>query len=791
MAQSPADNSKVLTSGILNYYKNAATAWGLGSSNPVQNVATSSGDSVQVHQEEVVSALGALGFTEKPDAPDFWAKATGFLKDQVTKQATYEQSQFNSSPRNVEPASHDLERLENQLPEEKSAALEKVKDQATRRSPEPTTVSPSLGRDIPLFNRVPQSTKDKSKVESGPTGSPPQSALVESENERIKRSGEMRREAGGTSLRDVRQDPLTGIGLLPKGFKNYWSQMFAGGSNYVPSGEGEESDSSEAFSGPPVIVSHRGGILSNVGSRASQVFSRQRRAAETAKTVKNVASAAKTGEQVVEVAAASTGVVALAVIAKKAITAVLTNSELRNKLQDALVKGGLLVNAAWVWLLGNPLVFSGLVLGGGVGFFLTPFFGPAAIAAGAGTGAAIGYALQSAFSTIGTSVSALTSGGALATSASLTASTAMLSLISVGGFLSFGAIIAIPSIINAAFISSPEPQAHGRDAVFTVQKFADPSALPNYDPNSTTPTTITYKVTVKAGANAISVDSITDHMECQVGSCKGSDGKPLVVPQPTISPPTAQIPANGSLDWNYTIQIVGPGYKDAFLVNSATVHATDTVTHKQEQQIASVAISIDNPPAQQPYNFPLAGRINSFDLAFGFPPIGGKTHNSYFTPLQKWVDGGVDIDGLGEVRSTSTGNLLYAKSLFDSPNCLSNTGGTVYIQSGPYIVEYLHLAPGVENLDPNHVLDKGGDKGGTVTIARGQVIGTVYPDPNGINCTSTGPHIHYQVALSSGGNVFFGDPANAGSCKAGKIVAQTHSGGQTISPDEVANGTCN
>lgn len=792
MAQSPANNSPILTSGKLDAFQKAVVGWQYNPNKIVQNVTTPSGDSMPVQQSEVMSALNTLGFSEKPDAPDFWTKANGFLKDQVTKQATYEQSQFSSAPRDVEAGSPTLERIENQVSQEKSEALERVKNQATRHGPEPATVSPSLGRDIPVFNRVSQSTQDKSGHSKDSPTSSSQSDYVKSENAVIQNRAAQEKAAGAKGLNDYKH-PSVAFGAIGGSIRNYFRQMLGSPSNYLPAGEGDESESGETFTGPPVIVSNGGGGLRQAGSRASQVFFRQRQAAETVKTVKNVASVAKTGEQVVEVAAASTGVVALAVIAKKAITAVLTNSELRNKLQDALVKGGLMLNAAWVWLLGNPLVLSGLVLGGGVGFFLTPFFGPAAIAAGAGTGAAIGYALQSAFSTIGTSVSALTSGGALATSVSLTASTAMLSLISVGGFISFGAIIAIPSIINAAFIASPQQEDHGRDAVLTVQKFADPSAVPNYNPTSTTPTTISYKITVKAGDNAITVNSITDHLTCQNkdGTCRGIDGSELIMPPVNLTPQTAQIPANGSLDWNYTIQIVGAAYKDVYLVNAATVKATEAGSGKSEEQVASVAVPIGNPPAQQPYNWPVAGSTTSFDLAFGYKPIAGKTHNSFFrVGLSKpsYVDGGVDIAGNSgqDVHSTSAGTVLMAKWFFEPGGGCNNTGGTVYVQSGPYIVEYLHLDQSVEALDPTSPANIGK----TVQVARGQVIGKVFTaalDP----CTSTGPHVHYQIALTSGGNVFFGDPANAGSCKAGKIVAQTHSGGQTISPDEVANGTCN
>ena len=124
------------------------------------------------------------------------------------------------------------------------------------------------------------------------------------------------------------------------------------------------------------------------------------------------------------------------------------------------------------------------------------------------------------------------------------------------------------------------------------------------------------------------------------------------------------------------------------------------------------------------------------------------------------VDGGIDIAGPGgtPVFSTSDGKVMAAG--FDS-DPINGVGGYVYVQSGPYVIEYLHLETPAVTRGQN--------------VTRGMQIGKTYTGKLPTTRGDHPEHVHYQVALN-GGNVFFGNLTNAGSCLKGKIEPEVPPG---------------
>lgn len=271
-------------------------------------------------------------------------------------------------------------------------------------------------------------------------------------------------------------------------------------------------------------------------------------------------------------------------------------------------------------------------------------------------------------------------------------------------------------------------------AVFSVQKTATPSELPNYDG---TKATVTYKLVITPESSTFKVNSIVDE--------KKRTGKSGDVTLGKENLDVTKLVANGNnLELSYSYDISGANFKDSYLINTATVEGVDTTTNEKETQVASFAVRINNPPTQQPYGFPAIGMVSSLDLVSG-----NLQHWSYFRVLGKKIPGGIDIAGPGGtvISSTSEGKVMDAG--FDS-----EVGGFVYVQSGPYVVEYLHLE--------NPSVSKG------QMVTRGMQIGKTYTGKLPATRGEHPEHVHYQIALS-GGNVDFNLDNNAGSCLNGKI----------------------
>jgi murein DD-endopeptidase MepM/ murein hydrolase activator NlpD len=168
----------------------------------------------------------------------------------------------------------------------------------------------------------------------------------------------------------------------------------------------------------------------------------------------------------------------------------------------------------------------------------------------------------------------------------------------------------------------------------------------------------------------------------------------------------------------------------------------------------------EKPPvtATQPYGYPARGKITSLDAK--------DDHWSFFYPLNKRFDGGMDIALAGgnvPVYSTVDGTIMAADFIRvdyskDESLKIKDVGGVVYVQSndGKYVVEYKHLDSSAKSLST-------GQK-----VGRGDLLGKTYPNPDGDKLGAiSGPHVHYQIVFN-GGNLNFG--GSVGKCSEGKLL---------------------
>ena len=290
---------------------------------------------------------------------------------------------------------------------------------------------------------------------------------------------------------------------------------------------------------------------------------------------------------------------------------------------------------------------------------------------------------------------------------------------------------------------SNTPLGQGVAVVFTLKNDPIISSYPNYQGDDLV---LQYKLTIKSGADPIKIVSINSTLK-RSNSSTWSKNISLT--------DTEQIPANSSKEIDYSVDITGSEFIDSNIYNQVTVVVDDLTTNNTNTQTASSTIILGSPPIDktQPYGYPANGVITTLDADIF---ADGHVHSSCFLNFSpcKWVSGGIDIAPRGAdttIYSTLDGEIVKAQFIRSSnPN--GDVGGVIYIKSGSYVVEYMHLDESV-NGKAGHV-------------SRGQPIGKIYMGTLG---ATSGPHVHYQI-LFNNANLFFNSQSIIGKCSDGKFL---------------------
>lgn len=500
--------------------------------------------------------------------------------------------------------------------------------------------------------------------------------------------------------------------------------------------------------------------------------------AKTAGTAVKVGGAVAGGGELV---AAGSGPIGWGLVALAAAKKIITSEQFKN-----LASRGAILVSAGIYFLWSHI--PGLILGSLGGIIGAPF-GVGAAASGFGAGFALGTGLQNIAASLlggsgsvggvgvgagaasftgsgvgfGTGVGVGTSGLSLASVGSAASSFGAMftgtGITAIGGaaiFTSLTALLFSVGGVLAAVLQQPEEQPLGQsiESIFTLKKVATTPEVTDYDKG---PTTLSYHLTIQPGVNPITVESITDKITRSNSSSWSQD----------VSVPISQT--------DYNVEISGPEFKDTYVYNLVTVKAKDNVTGKEETNTASTKVKIGSPAIQkdQPYGYPASGTITTLDAQVF--DSDGHVHSSCFMNFSpcRWVKGGMDIAPRGgdpTVYSTVEGEVLKAQFI-RSDNPIGDVGGVVYIKSGPYIVEYMHLDESVKNLSGS--------------VNRGDPIGKVYGGTLG---ATSGPHVHYQV-LFNNANLFFNDSTIMGTCANGKIlpVQPVQYNGVSANTDQTCN----
>ena len=453
------------------------------------------------------------------------------------------------------------------------------------------------------------------------------------------------------------------------------------------------------------------------------------------------------------------GAVALAVVdvAKK----ILNSEKLKNLASKLMIAASVGIYFLWTNL-------TGLIMGS-AGAFLAAPFGVGAIATGFGAGFALGMGLQN--------IAASLLGGTSTVVAPTIAPTAAVSTISIGGFTipaglssavtsfgtmlsgsgistialfgvggGIGALLLSVTITLAAVLQQPEQQTktvgQTTNAIFTLQKEAVPAEFPVFDGNEIT---VTYKLIIKAGEQPVKILAITDNL---TRSNSTSWSKNLPVNN------SDQINAGETKEIIYTTPIFGNEFLDCYLKNGAEVKVKDITTNQEDTLTASMRVRLGSPivDTNQPFGYPATGYLTAIDQTTRT----GGTHWSYFYYPGIKAYGGLDIAKAGgnvPVYATMRGQIKKAEFIRNSdPN--KDVGGVVYLENGPYIVEYKHLDESVNNLTVGQ------------WVERGDLLGQTFSGELG---AISGPHVHYQI-LYNRGNLDFNKPTNWGNCLDGNIL---------------------
>lgn len=445
-----------------------------------------------------------------------------------------------------------------------------------------------------------------------------------------------------------------------------------------------------------------------------------------------------------------------------------------NFIKNTLTRAGLSLYVLYQYLASHILASATGVLGA---FFLGPI--------GFIPGFAVGLGIESAFGIGGIGG---TSGGILAGTGMTSSGTAVAAAGSSGGILAatwlspaaaisvggFGALFTAAFLVPSAFFQATiTPVGQQGKAALTVEKTADKSFLPDYNGAQTT---INYSLKISVASNDIKIDKITDQKTLQKDSGDIDKGTTEI---PTSS---LKVDSESNLVFDYSFDIAGEEFRDSTLLNTLTIEATDSKSNEKIIQKASFLVWINKKPVGQPYGFPAAGAVTSWDAHYGNTPLSEAVHWSCLFPLVGQLGdcstvgsgaaliGGIDIAGPAgtPVQSTLDGKVIGVEYRPD-------VGGVVYLQNcanadcselGNYIVEFEHLNQPEVTL--NSVIKRGTQIGTTTTEENASVI--------------TGPHVHYQIILAGGGNVNFMDKSNAGKCSEGKIEPEVPTPGGQISP---------
>lgn len=463
--------------------------------------------------------------------------------------------------------------------------------------------------------------------------------------------------------------------------------------------------------------------------------------------------------------------------------------EWKEALKNLLSRLSIGVGAAAVWFFINWPAALGAAIGGTIG----AIGGPVGAAVGFGTGAFLGYQIGQLFG-IGTAATPVTgaatipvvagsSGGFGFTTAAGTVTGAASGVL--GAFFGGGTgpvITAVAGIsigtaatiiiAGSAFVSTlPAAASEGPKSIFAIEKSVTNTSLSN---NSGVK--LNYSVIISNATDKdIKISNVTDVMTQET---KDST-KTITSPVPTQAYP--QTIAGGTAVTITFNPYATDGIVDSRLTNAITVtaQAADS-SGEAETQTATAVTNIGSVPNNQPFGYPASGKLVSIDARFmSFSGVHKGTFfhagspNCTFISDRCWIVGGMDILGAGgtPVYSTLKGTVIYAA--YDLGSAGSNghcsnlsriaigskfmdcaVGGVVVIQSGDYIVSFLHLAsPSIT--------------AGT-SVERGQQIGVTYAGQDGGIPTVDGWHVHYQV-LYRGANLNYAS-APIGSCSSGAIL---------------------
>ncbi len=323
----------------------------------------------------------------------------------------------------------------------------------------------------------------------------------------------------------------------------------------------------------------------------------------------------------------------------------------------------------------------------------------------------------------------------------------------------------------AAFVGGPEEAHLDQDVevAFNVSKEASPqTTYPDY---TVGPETITYSINITATED-ITIKSIKDKQ-----TLYGKENRTQPIGDETDLL-TAQLELKKGQTYTVapspTLTAVGAEFKDTAVTNVVTVVAD---TQNGEQTLTALeTVTFGDPPADQPYGYPVTGFIRTVGALNGSKLHCGTFYRPDGTAITPCLPGGMDIGAPGNraVQSTVNGSVVASgfykgngkrtylvngkpvpcpKVTATSEYTCYGFGGYVQIQdrSGRFNVVYLHLNP--PSLKP-------GDE-----VIRGQEIGTIYPGYDLPN--SSAPHVHYQV-MQGGANVPFTN--SSGPCTQGKLL---------------------
>lgn len=421
--------------------------------------------------------------------------------------------------------------------------------------------------------------------------------------------------------------------------------------------------------------------------------------------------------------------------------------ELKEKLKDLFSKGLIFASSAIYFLWTN---LTGLILGSAGAFLAAPFgvgavatsfgagfalgmglqkiaagiFGGGGAAGGAAIGAGAapvipattisigGFTLPAGLSTVASSFGALLSGSGLSS----------ITLFGVGGGISLISIFTALTIITVGATQDQKPVGQNGKIGFKVELIASPEIITASDPKEEA--TVTYIITITKLEDNVEIKSVNEKIS-KAGVVKRTQSLPITQTQSAFS-------------------FKAGDYDGSRIISAVTVTGRSEGATEDDTQTATAVVSVGNVSANQPYGYPVAGKISSLDLE----PCSPDCHFGTFLPSRAKVWGGMDI-------AQSANNPVYStiEGVVDRAEFDNALGGVIYLRSfdGQYKVAYLHL--------DNDLKVKSGDK-----VGRGTLLGKVYA---GLLPTSTGPHVHYQVLLNNGNQLF---QNNFGSCLAGKIL---------------------